>query len=273
MKRYIPQSPYQLELMEYRRIEEHIRRVPALLLPVSGLSPMGTIPVGAELQCSMAVADKLSKEYRIISTPPVAFAQGACFQGFGGCAGVLPNHTRMMIRDLLKGWALQGITHFFIVRSAWPLPEQVSPVAGKLRNRLPAIECHVLDWRRDPGIRKVVASHSSSTDDPRAELAVIQLLRALGLEQRKNPEFLLEERLQLGSITAWKKGGRDPRTLRMLSPGGSLLARNNSVGPTEWGAELLETILERFGEKIRACGFGSAVPPGSKQAKDAHGND
>ncbi len=264
MKRYIPQSPYQLELMEFRRIEEHIERFPALLLPVSGPAPLGNIPVGAEMQCSLAIADLLSLEHQVVSAPLLPFAQGICFQEFGGCVGLHIRHWETMVGDLIKGWALQGFTHFFVVRSVWPIPEQFSSVVKRLQNRFPNIECHLLDWRRDSVVRGVIASHCSSTDDPRSEIALIQLLNALGLLKREDVEAPTGNQSRLENLVAWKKRGHDPRKFRILSPQGRLLGRMDSTRESEWGEDLLHTILDRFGDTIRSSVHKKNGGPGSQ---------
>ena len=170
-------SPYHISRLSFKEIEQEIRRLPAVVLPLGGSEPSGSdMPLGLPSRCSEAIALALSCRHRMLMAPTLNYGCSTPYSAFGGAVGVKPRTLTNLLCEILRQFCRQGVRFVVIIDPLWDngpaLEEAMRRAAASDRNLHVILIC----LQRDARIVSFIKRRCGEQSGERCEEA----MRALG---------------------------------------------------------------------------------------------
>ena len=116
MQKSKKKSTYYIPSLTFKEIEEKVSRVPALIVPIGGMEPVGEKgTLGVVPECIMAISACLAERCDVLLQPLLPYSNTTSFRAFGGSIGVKKSSYESFITHIIKDSAAWGIKHLFIL--------------------------------------------------------------------------------------------------------------------------------------------------------------
>jgi len=243
--------------LTFSEIEQVIAKVPALILPVGGLEPVGDhCALGAIQESTMAISACVSEKCKILLNPLLAYSNTTCYRNFGGSSGVKANIYESVITQIAKDCAVWGVRYLFIIDGCYGSHDIVRKVIKRIeKNPAMTIRVSSFNWQHDPDIQAYIdrAGKFFGIELGRSEFGILSMISYINpalirsLKKNSKTENLCKDDI----FQRWKKRGQDPEKFRKLFPHCSTSLIENDIDP-KFGKELFEYIVINY-EKIIAA--------------------
>ncbi|MDR0305461.1 MAG: creatininase family protein [Chitinispirillales bacterium] len=249
-------SVFNIEQLRTSQVRERIAQCPALILPLSGCEPFGSVgALGAESICVKSVADALSARFSVLTAPLIPYGCSTPFISFAGAAGVKPRTFINMLCEILHGYVFQGINRIFVLNAVPFNTEPVLEALSRLKVKYPEIKTALFSI----GVGDMSMEANKQNDGiDRNDALILSLLAYLSsdmISEDEAPKALIKKKLEHRShrerpvvvphphYKNWKKRGRDPQKLAALFPQGTFLAADADISGQQ-GKVFFERIIE-----------------------------
>ena len=238
--------------LTFKEIEERVSKVPAVILPIGGMEPVGErCTLGAVQECVMAISACLAERCNILLEPLLPYSNTTSFRAFGGSIGVKKNIYESMMSNLIKDCSAWGVKHLFILDGTYNSYEVLLKIVKRIEKwKKDTIKVYVLNWQHDKIIKKFIESHFDGTELARCEFGIISMAAYINpsLVKSKKIKKKAKSLCTMDVYRRWHKLGQDPEKFRKLFPDCSTSIIENEIYP-QFGKELFEYIVTHF-EKI-----------------------
>lgn len=248
------QHPLFLAEMSYRQIEDHLKRIPCLVVPLGGLETYGKSgALGSAGICSYFICRELSLRLNVICAPDINYSCTGAFKAFPGCASLHHSTFINFLMNICHDWLFQGFKRILFINSIPDNNKYIEIVAQRI-NRLKKEDCiGFFDWQKNKRIGSFISKHISSNELGRSQKSILSMTAFL--KPQLFSEFNDNESHRLPDrkiYSRWEKRGRDPVKFRKLFPSGGtsedLLRYDSSFGEELFGyiLEILEQEYSSF---------------------------
>lgn len=239
------QNPLFLTEMSYRQIEEHLKRIPCLVVPLGGLETYGKSGMlGSAGICSSFICRELSSRLNVICAPDIYYSCTGAFKAFPGCASLHHSTFINFLMNICHGWLFQGFKRILFINSIPENNKHMDIVAQKINRLKKEDYIGYFDWQNNKSIGSFISKHISSNELGRSQKSILSM--AAFLKPKLFSEFNDNESYRLpdrGVYKRWEKRGRDPVKFRKLFPSGG--TSEDPLGyDSSFGEELFGYILE-----------------------------
>lgn len=115
-------TPYALDALPWTEIAASLRRDARLILPSGRCDDFGPhLPLGAGTRLAEALADDLSREFRVLRAPTFHYGVNAAAAA-PGTAGLRSKTLHRALNELLASWQDQGVAEFVLICGSAPDP-------------------------------------------------------------------------------------------------------------------------------------------------------
>lgn len=236
--------PLYLAEMGYSAIEEHLKSIPLLVVPIGGLETYGTCgPLGAAQIVSHFICSELSSRFSVLCAPSVNYSCTVAFRAFPGCTSLHHDTFINLIIDLCKGWKLQGFKKILFVNSN-PDNCKHAEMALQRVNSSGKDVVGFFDWQTNRSVRAFISKFVLGNELGRSQKSILSM--AAYFKPQLFEKLDSEEHCRLPDVNLfkrWQKMGKDPVKFRKLFPLGST-SEEPVPYDSSFGKELFEHILE-----------------------------
>jgi creatinine amidohydrolase/Fe(II)-dependent formamide hydrolase-like protein len=243
-------SPLNLSRLTYCEVEQEIKRLPVLIVPLGGCEPWGRFGTfGVASACAEALANALSEKMRVLCAPMLGLGCSTPFMSFGGTAGVKPRTLTNSICETVRMWFFQGFTTIVAIDALSENSEAFELAKSRLKTSHPDHAVVLFSLQKDARVRAFIAGHTPGQELGRTEYGMLSMAAWIdpGLVRETEKENVLAIKTDAGRFRQWHKRGADPEQFRKLFPDGS--SSNIAAGfSADFGRVLFEYILKLLEE-------------------------
>ena len=245
-------STYYIPSLTFKEIEKKVSKVPALIVPIGGMEPVGeNCTLGVVQECIMAISACLAKRCNMLLEPLLPYSNTTSFRAFGGSIGVKKSSYESFISNIIKDSAAWGIKHLFILDGTYNSYAVLTKVVQRIKklNKID-INVSVLNWQHDSTIKSFIEPDFKGTELARCEYGLVSMAAYINpsLVRTKKPKKKAKSLCTEDSYRRWVKLGMDPEKFRKLFPDSSTSIIENEIDPA-FGKALFEFIITHY-EKI-----------------------
>ncbi len=241
-----------LPSLTFKEIEERVSEVPAIILPIGGMEPVGeNCSLGTIQECIMSISACLAERCNVLLQPLLPYSNTTSFRAFGGSTGIKKNIYESLIANLIKDCTAWGIKYIFIHDGTYNSYPVIQNVINRLKkHRSTKAEISLFNWQHDQIIRSFIGKHFTGMELGRCEFGILSMISYI------NPELIRSKKIKKKASSLctrenyrkWDKLGHDPEKFRKLFPDCSTSIIENEIDP-KFGKELFEYIVAYY-EKI-----------------------
>ncbi len=243
-----------IQLLTFSEIEKRVETIPAVILPVGGMEPVGEwCALGAVNKITHSISETISNNCSVLLQPVLLYGNTTSFRAFGGSSGVKKNIFESLITGIVKDCASWGIKHIFIIDgtcNSYPTLQKVVKRVSK--NKKMAVDIHIFNWQREEKVRNLISKQLKGNELSRTEFGILSMISHLNPSMiRKNKGRKKAKSLCTDDVyRKWYKLGQDPDKFRKLFPDCSTSIIDNDIDPT-FGKELFTYITNLFSKEVK----------------------
>lgn len=237
-----------LNYLTYREVENKISHLPALLLPIASIEPLGDYcSLGAIQEYTTGLASLITEKSNILQAPMITYSYTTPYSAFAGVLGTKKNIFESTITTIIKQCTLWGIKYIFLLdASTWSvkITKKIKKQYEKHKS-IPSIS--LLHWQDEEPIQSFYKQEQPGIELGRAEYAMVSMVASINPSLIRKDIFNQKRPIYLDSTRyrRWEKTGMDPEKFRKMFPNCTTSNVNKPIDPL-FGKKLLEFIAEYF---------------------------
>lgn len=238
-------SPLALSRLTFSEIEQEIRRLPALIIPLGGCEPYGSLgSMGVASAVAEALAWELSRKIRLLCAPVISYGNSTAFMSFGGSAGTKPRTLTNTVCETMRMWYFQGIRYVIIIDALYENREAIDLALSRLARSNPECKAEAFSIQRDRRVREFVEKNASGSESYRSEYGMLSMAAWIdpGLVRAPAGARSKTAKIDAQRVLTWRKRGGDPEQLRKFAADGSC-SEIAAVYSADFGETLFRFIL------------------------------
>lgn len=233
-------EPVRLAHLPWRRVAEHLREDPRLLVPVGTTLQHGPhLPLGTDTIVVTRLAEAISARCGVLLAPTLPYGANSLRDDeYAGSAGVRGKTLHRTINELVSVWEDHGVTEFVLLTSHGYGPHlQALATVASDSARVRAVDLHAVD------LSDHLEGHQGG--EHAGEMATSLMLH-LAPEQvrREEAEDLVLPPEAVGQLRA----GEEP----VPPPGSSGVVGRPSLASEEKGRRIFEHLVRFLGDRVFA---------------------
>jgi creatinine amidohydrolase len=230
--------PYALDRLTWAEVAEHQQRDRRLLLPLGTCDPHGPhLPLGASTRIAEALADDLSREFRVLRAPTFAYGVNLpSDEEYAGATELREKTLHRALNDLIAAWEHAGFEEFILITAHLyePHVEALASV-GSRKARIRVLEPLRVDLSVLLGER-VQPQHAGEV-----ETSILMHL---------NPDLVRTEALEDHPVEPAKGFLMRRPTIGRLERGSAAVAGCPTRATAETGARIYSYLLDKIRQRV-----------------------